>query len=156
MVVGHIKNIELERQRFSPALQKGFAYLLSHDFTKMAPGRYPIEGDTIYANLDSYVSRDKTQCRPEAHRRYIDIQYIVKGQEVIGYSSAIDTLSASEPYDEARDIIFFDDMFAESGIVMREGMYAVFFPQDVHRPCCRIEKSEEVLKVVVKVQIDVL
>lgn len=156
MVVGHIKNINLDKYRFPESVQRGFEYILTHDFTEMAPGRYVIDGDKLYANLDSYVTRVKEECRPEAHRKYIDIQYIVKGQEIIGYSSVLDGLNISEPYDEKRDIIFFEDMHAESGLVMTEGMYAIFYPQDVHRPCCQIEKSEDMLKVVVKVQVDVL
>jgi YhcH/YjgK/YiaL family protein len=156
MVVGSMKNIAEEINKYGAGLKRGFEFIKNTDFTKLSLGRHEIDGDRIYANVDSYKSRPKSECRPEAHEKYIDIQYIAKGCEIIGYSAQIDDMKVAEDHLKERDVIFYEDIPLESGIVMQEGMYAVFFPQDVHRPCCQFEHEEDVLKIVVKVRVDVL
>ncbi len=154
MIVGEFKNIHKSKVRFSEAMQKGIHFLQEHDFNKMEPGRYTIDGDRVFANFHSYKSKPTWECRPEAHLKYIDLQYMVKGCELIGFCCYNDKMTVAEAYSEEKDVIFYKSMFPESGIIMQEGMYAIFYPQDVHRPGGQVEHASDVLKVVVKVSVD--
>lgn len=115
-----------------------------------------IEGRTIFAQILDLTTRPHDELRPEVHRRYLDIQFLYSGEEQIGV--AIDTGNnvVSEELLEQRDIIFYHHSENESLIEMRPGNYAIFFPQDVHRPACNKHRATAIRKIVVKVAISAL
>lgn len=119
----------------------------------LTPGRHELEGDSYY-NVDIYTAKDPAICRYEAHKKYIDIQYMVEGEELI-YVTDIDNLQVSEPYSEEKDVMFFtggEDIKPE---IMTSGKYLIFNTQDGHKPSVRVgETGSEVKKVVFKVKID--
>lgn len=110
-------------------------------------------GDAYYI-VQRYDSRDPAGCFPECHRRFVDVQYIARGREAIGWAP----LSAGNPvraaYDPERDIEFFEAARLERFVSLLEGDYAILGPEDLHRPCCRVEGPESVLKIVGKVRVE--
>ncbi|WP_249541775.1 YhcH/YjgK/YiaL family protein [Escherichia coli] len=100
--------------------------------------------------------RGITENRPEVHRRYIDIQFLAWGEEKIGIAIDTGNNKVSESLLEQRDIIFYHDSEHESFIEMIPGSYAIFFPQDVHRPGCILQTASEIRKIVVKVALTAL
>jgi YhcH/YjgK/YiaL family protein len=94
--------------------------------------------------------------RPEVHRRYIDIQFLAWGEEKIGIAIDTGNNKVSESLLEQRNIIFYHDSEHESFIEMIPGSYAIFFPQDVHRPGCIMQTASEIRKIVVKVALTAL
>ncbi len=88
---------------------------------------------------------------PEAHRHHIDVQYLVSGAEMIGVANQPASLAIHQPYDANRDIIFYQHAPDETLIRMVPGTFAVFFPQDIHRPNCAPEQPAAIRKVVVKI-----
>ena len=94
--------------------------------------------------------------RPEVHRRYIDIQFLAWGEEKIGIAIDTGNNKVSESLLEQRDIIFYHDSEHESFIEMIPGSYAIFFPQDVHRPACNKNATTAIRKIVVKVALAAL
>lgn len=124
----------------------------SGDFD-MTPGRHELDGASYY-NVDVYTSKELSSCRYEAHKRYIDIQYLVKGHEKI-YVTDISNLQITEPYSEERDIMFFSGGDHVEAKILEQGNYLIFYPKDGHKPCVHIEQEGcEIEKVVFKVKID--
>ena len=157
MIIGHLLNIENEMSSYPVALQQGLKFLLETDLSLLALGRHEVQDNKIYAMVAEYETQPKEQRRPEAHEKYLDIQYICSGQEMIGSGPLAAVSEIDEDCLKARDVIFYKGIAAETEIVLSQGMFAVYFPWDAHRPNCSVgEKPCKVRKVVVKIGIDVL
>lgn len=135
-----------------PRLARGFAFLeqLRPD---AAVGRHEIDGDAVYAMLQRYTTRPVADVQMEAHRRYIDIQYIVSGRELIQWAPLTALAAATQPYDAATDFALYATTPEMLPVQVRAGQFAILFPDDAHAPCCAWGDPAEVLKVVVKVEL---
>jgi len=136
----------------SSRIKTALDYLATNDFSGMEPGRYEIDGNNLFALVQTYESILKEQGKWECHRNYIDIQYIAEGTEQIGYNNIVNMNVKSE-YNPEKDI----EILTGDGdyISLTEGFYAIFFPQDAHQPKVAPEnKPGQVRKVVIKVKID--
>ena len=135
MMTGIIGVSKDEQKGYSTALTKALAFLRTQDFRNMPEGRHEIDGDKIFALLSRYTTRPQTECTPEAHRKFVDIQYV-----------------------EARDVIFYRALIPESSILLKAGSYAVLYPEDVHRPGVSVldEYPANVTKVVVKIDLELM
>lgn len=131
-------------------LEKGFDYLKNTNLANLEIGRYEIDGKNVFALISEYESKAHQDCRLEAHQAYADIQYIVSGREAIGFAPLNGQTLTSE-YNPEKDIAFFSG--ETTHLILETGMFAVFFPQDVHRPCMQISGPEKVKKVVIKVRL---
>ena len=147
MIFDNIKNIS-EYPNLGEKIQKGFDFLLKNDLKNFDNGRYEIYGKEIYANIQEYETKDEGLF--EAHRKYIDIQYITRGFEKIEVCE-ISQLKESIPYDEEKDVIFFEGK--GSYLKLKTGYFAIFYPQDCHKPCITDTEKSNVKKVVVKILI---
>ncbi len=156
MIFGHIGKLALEKGLFPSALRMGLEYLAKTDFSKMAAGKYEIAGSDIYASISEYATDLKENKKLEAHVKYIDIQYIISGAEIIGFDVLTDTLAVKEDKLAEKDVIFYQAVPNETDLKLTAGMYAIFFPWDVHRPGCAAGSPGPVRKVVVKVRMDAL
>ena len=155
MFIGTIDAAASAYKTYPKAIQRALEYLRSHDFTKMEDGTYPIEGQKIYAKLQRYETRLMESCRPETHQKYIDIQYVVEGEEYLGWCPFSPDLKEEAPYDEKADVTVYEKLVPDSNLVLLPGSFAVLYPEDVHRPCCAVEGGPApVTKVVVKVSVD--
>ena len=137
-------------ENISPLMKKAFTFLKETDLNKLEPGKHIIDGDDLFAIVMEYDTKDAAGGLLEAHRRYIDVQYMVSGKELMGVAQ----LSAQVPekeYDEKDDYVLFkDDM---SFVKVESGQFTVFFPNDLHLPCIKVNEAEKVRKVVVKVRV---
>ncbi len=86
----------------------------------------------------------------EAHRKYLDIQYIVKGKEVMGWADLADCRLSGE-FNEEKDVGKYEGDF--DYMTIREGMCYVAFPEDAHMPGCHLEEPSDFVKVVVKLKV---
>lgn len=98
----------------------------------------------------AYNSKDREECFFESHRKYIDMQFILSGEEIIEVSNT-NLLIVSLAYNEELDFIKYEEANGSSSIVLKAGDVAIFYPQDAHMPCIKVTKSIKVIKVVVKV-----
>jgi len=150
MIIDKFKNIDLYSE-LSERISKAINFLQETDFSNFEPGRIEIDNDNIFALLSEYQTKNPDDCRLEAHRKYIDIQYIVSGSELIGYAP-LNNQTVIEKYSEEKDVIFFEGK--TSLMRLDAGMFAVFFPDDLHKPCIQAKKtSKTVQKVVVKIAV---
>lgn len=99
-----------------------------------------------------YISKNREECFFESHKQYIDVQFILKGEEVIEVSNIGDLLIDSE-YNNEMDLIKYKTTKNTSIIRLQKGDVAIFYPDDAHMPCIKLDKSLKVVKTVVKVVI---
>lgn len=136
----------------STGLDRALEYLQKEDFSKLQTGTYELDGDKMFAVCSEYETKDISEIRTEAHKKYIDVQYIVSGIEKM-YTSEISGLKQLVEYDAYNDITFFENK-PECEFTAKKGCFAVFFPWDAHIPCVNDgNKSVKVKKVVVKVHV---
>ncbi|WEF28304.1 YhcH/YjgK/YiaL family protein [Klebsiella aerogenes] len=154
MILGHIS--QPNPCRLPAAIEKALDFLRTTDFRHQQPGVVEIDGKHIFAQIIDLTTREAAENRPEVHRRYLDIQFLASGEEKIGIAIDHGNNQVSESLLAQRDIIFYHDSEHESFIEMIPGSYAIFFPQDVHRPGCIKTTATPIRKIVVKVAISVL
>ena len=154
MIFGHIS--QPNPCRLPQAIETALNFLRSTDFSALEPGVVEIDGRNIFAQVLDLTTREPHENRPEVHRRYLDIQFLASGEEKIGIAIDTGNNKISESLLEQRDIIFYHASENESFIEMIPGSYAIFFPQDVHRPGCHKSVATPIRKIVVKVAIDAL
>lgn len=145
-------NSEEKYNYFDPKFKKAFDWLKSTDLTKLEKGIHPIEGDEIFASVQEYDSMNAKECKYEAHRKYFDIQYVVKGEEYFGYVK-LSEVAPCGSYDEKNDLQFFFDPKEEGRILLKEGDFAIVSPEDAHKPRILVNTPQYVKKIVVKVKI---
>jgi biofilm protein TabA len=150
VVQGHLKNWSdtpgLE------GLEDAFKYLARTDLAALPLGRTDVDGDDVYVTVSETETKPPEGLPFEAHRRYIDIQLVVAGQEAIRFAPA-SAMKTTEPYDAAKDIEFFEPPAQFGRAALRPGDFAVFAPGDGHRPGVHLDGPHVSRKVVVKVSV---
>jgi biofilm protein TabA len=138
----------------NPDIKTGLRYVRDTNFDALEDGRHEIVEGKIYANIQSYETKPEAECKFEAHRKYVDIQFMINGEEKMGTAS-IDDFDEIEPYREEKDVVFLSCKEEKKVNIkvlhVREKEFAVFYPQDAHMPCIAIENPKFVRKVIVKV-----
>lgn len=154
MIVDHIENLEkvLPYIKANENIVRALNYLKETDMTALPLGKNIVDGDIIFINVNSYQTKPKAEARPETHAKYIDIQYMIEGEETIGYSRCWPGLTVTEDKLLEKDIIFYNNVREEIDIPMKPGTFAIFFPWDVHRPSCTWQTQTQVKKAIVKVK----
>jgi YhcH/YjgK/YiaL family protein len=145
----HLLSAQGANARLAQRLQAGFYFLQTADLENIAPGRVDIDGNQVFALVQEYDTKPKEQGFWEAHRKYIDIQYVVGGIEHMGYAN-LAQLDAGD-YDESKD--FLPLQGTGSFLLLPAGMFTLFMPEDAHMPGMAVDDPQPVKKVVVKVAI---
>jgi YhcH/YjgK/YiaL family protein len=130
----------------APALE----FLASADLSALPVGRTDLRGDDLYVLVQEYITRPPEECKWEAHRRYIDVQYVEKGCERMGFAH-IRSLRAGE-YLPEKDFLPLSG--AGHHVDVFAGSFVVFFPEDAHMPGMSAGTPEPVRKIVLKIKIE--
>ena len=149
MIIDRIDNASIYNG-VAPRLAAALAYLRDTDFAGMELGRYDIAGDEIYAMVQAYTTKAVSTGLWEAHRRYIDVQYVVSGNECMGYAN-LGGLTVSQEYEEKDDYLLLEG--EGDFLTMPAGTFIILGPQDAHMPQIAAGTPCEVSKVVVKVAV---
>ncbi|MEO6849988.1 MAG: YhcH/YjgK/YiaL family protein [Mucilaginibacter sp.] len=128
---------------------EAFKFLNDKKADSLAPGKYPIDGDNVYAIITEGPSKDFDKSAWESHRNYIDLQYVVKGKEKIGVVP-IASATVIKPYDEAKDLANYSG--EGKYYLASPDEFFLFFPGDAHRPGIKVEGYEVVKKLVIKIR----
>jgi len=132
-----------------PLFQRAFDYIRDTDLYNLAPGRYNILGDDLIVIAELAPGKTKEQARLEVHRRYIDIQLVLEGDEQMGWKPLADCLNPVSEHSMEKDIRFFHDAPA-SWIAVPPDHFCIFFPEDAHAP---LVSRGQVRKVIFKVAV---
>jgi len=137
----------------SKNLDTAIAYLAANKLDTLAVGKYPIDGDKVIVLAQTYETKAVAVAKHETHRKYIDIQFILEGQETC-YCAPRESLELSEAHNEEKDIAFYKNPAkGEVALPLTPGVFALFFPQDAHKPSCDLEGKHTNRKIVVKIAV---
>lgn len=138
----------------SPRLQQALHFILENQSADLADGRYEIDGDKVYALVQSYTTLTMSdQSKYEAHQNYIDIQYIASGQEAMGWAP-LEQMTVTKDYDPAKDVVLGTcPVEIATKVKVKSGEAAIFFPQDAHAPKLAVSEPCPVKKIVLKIAV---
>jgi len=148
MILDTLKNLGIYR-RVNPLFKVASEYLEGIDRNQLEPGRYEVRSKEVYALVQEYTTRPRDQGRWEAHRKYTDLHFLLRGEELMGFAN-IASLRSLGDYDSAKDVEHLegDGIF----LTVPEGYFVVFGPEDAHMPCLEPGRSSTVKKVVLKIR----
>jgi YhcH/YjgK/YiaL family protein len=150
MIVDKIENSRLY-EAIGERINKAFDYIKNTDLENINPGKYEIEGENIFALINEYKTKLESEGKLEAHKKYIDVQYVISGEELMGFVPLANQ-QILETYKEENDIVFLKG--EKSFVKVSAGMFAIFFPEDVHMPGISTGKISDVKKLVIKVRVN--
>lgn len=150
MLVTDIKHIDYHLS-MTAAFRKAIDFLRRPDIRNLVDGRVDIDGQDVFALIQRYETVKTDAPKFEYHRKYIDIQHIVSGEEVIGWA-LVERMKITDAYDMEKDICFGTVPKEEiTPVYLQAGQLAVLYPEDGHAPKLAAGAPSHVVKVVVKV-----
>lgn len=149
MIFGNINHLE-EFGFLEEPVKRCFAYLKSHDLLSYEKGTYKIDGDKLFVNVVEYTTTEAENRFWEAHRDYLDVHVMLKGQEQIDINFIQNM--------ELKEYVKKDDFLPMEGerngsVILREGDFLVCYPSDGHRTAVKVEGAETIKKAIFKVVI---
>jgi YhcH/YjgK/YiaL family protein len=136
----------------SPHFAKAIEYALSAPFASLEPGKYDIDGDNAFAIVNAYTTKPASECDPESHQQYADIQIMIAGEEKFGYLP-LNGQDPAVPFQPDNNVAFYDiPADAINYITLHPGEFIIFFPSDIHQPEVFNHQPSLVKKVVIKVK----
>lgn len=151
MILDIIENIN-KYSFLSDKFKKAIKFLEDNKVEEFPEGKYEIDGDNVFILIQEYTSRNEKENKWESHKKHIDIQYVLKGAETIGYKSVLE-LNLAEDLFKEKDIAFYEEVENWTKLMLKAGDFAIFFPEDAHKPCCKSNESESIKKAVIKLKI---
>ncbi|MFA6378472.1 MAG: YhcH/YjgK/YiaL family protein [Candidatus Omnitrophota bacterium] len=135
-----------------PHMQEICQFIETTDCARLAVGEIPLKGKKMFVRVGEYTTEPQAQRRFETHRVYADVQYIVSGVEVIGFTAETSLLPVTK-YDAPSDIQFFEPCQRSSQLIVSSGECVIFFPNEAHQPGCLYQSPSKIKKLVFKVEI---
>lgn len=132
-----------------PGFAPAFAFLRRADLAELPVDRYEIDGEQVYAMVSRLSTRGREGTELEAHRRYIDMHYLIAGREELGWKSTPTCTDRRGEFNEDNDVEMFGDA-PDTWFALNPGQLAIFYPADAHIP---LVGAGELHKVVVKVAV---
>jgi len=132
---------------------KAIEFLRLRGLHELPDGKVEIDGNAVFALIQRYETQETDAPKFEYHRKYIDVQYLVSGEEIIGWAPA-DRMSITVPYDPEKDAAFGTVAAGKwTPVYLQQGQAAVFWPEDGHAPKLAAGTPSVVMKIVVKIAV---
>lgn len=136
-----------------PKLKKVGEFAERIERENLIDGSYEIDGKDIFANIMTYKSKQQTdESMFEAHKDYIDVQYIIQGIEKIRFAPLDSVELVEERYSKGNDIAFYEG-YSKFDFILTKGTFLYLTPDEAHLPGLSADKDVTVRKVVFKVHI---
>lgn len=132
MIIDSLKNAG-QYAALNPHFEKALEFLASNDLKTLEPGKYPVDGDNVWANIVKAPLKKQEDARMEVHDKYIDIQICISGKETFGWIKREACVKPVGEYNTEKDILFYEDK-ASILFTLTDGEFAIFFPEDAHQP----------------------
>jgi len=139
------------KNNLNEKIEYAISYIKNLDFESLEIGKYIVNDDFFYL-VQEYHTKKSEDGRFEAHRNYIDIQFLAAGQERIEVTAAA-FMKVEVPYNLQNDVVFFKEPRYAGYIDIKENKYAIFYPKDAHKPGVALDQTQSVKKIVGKVRI---
>lgn len=131
-------------------VKKALAYIREHG--KTAEGKVELDGKNVYINFSCYETKPWEECKYETHENYLDIQYVIEGEEVVTVTTR-DGLREKAPYNPEKDVTFYENDKQGDDCLLKAGDYVIVYPNDVHKPKAMNGKPSFVRKAVAKIKL---
>lgn len=151
MITGSLNDWQFYRATLPACLVRAIEAIKALDLRNQPLGRHEIDGEDMFLLIQETPTKSVDQLRPEAHRRYIDIQILLEGREAYGVAFPDPQLVPIDDRLETQDIAFYPERQGEYLVELNVGDFIIFFPGEFHRPCCEIKGSVKIRKAVIKV-----
>lgn len=133
-------------------LDKAVAFLKNLNIEELETGKYEVDED-FYYSVQEYETKAVEDCKFESHRKYADIQMIVRGKEAIDIAP-VSSCTVKTEYSEEKDVMFWNDAETMARMELTEGSYAIYLPDVAHKPGIAAGPSVKVKKCVGKVRVE--
>lgn len=156
-IFGHISAKETEAAYAAP-IREAIGWCRKTDVSQMGESRFLVKGEDMIALVCDRITGPASEKLPEVHRRYAELQYMAEGSELMGFYPDKGDNEMMQDCLEEKDTIYYKEnpRSEEKMLLMTPGTYAVFFPEDVHRPFCQTDAPARVKKIVIKIALDTL
>ncbi len=151
---------KLNDAQFSEAcnarIAQALAWVAATDMRALEPGRHDIDGDALFVNCMTVTTSLPADKQFEAHHRYLDIHYVIEGEELIGVAP-VGECPEVQAFSDADDFGLYGDpadAARVSWVLLREGELCMTPPADAHKPACAIDEPAPLKKVCIKVLVD--
>ncbi|MBF2713861.1 YhcH/YjgK/YiaL family protein [Agrobacterium vitis] len=151
MITGSLHHWQFYRATLPACIIRAIEAVTALDLPNLPTGRHEIDGEDIFLLIQELSTKPADQLRPEAHRRYIDIQILLEGREAYGVAFPDPHLVPIDDRLETQDIAFYPARPSEYSVELNADDFIVFFPGEFHRPCCEIGAPLAIRKAVIKV-----
>ena len=149
MIFGNLKYAD-KYDFLTEKIKACFTYAKEHDLTTYEKGGYKINGDEFFVNIENYATVKREERFWEAHKAYLDIHILVKGEETIDINF-IENMKLGE-YKEADDFLPMEgDM--QASVTLKPGDFLICYPEDAHRTGVIATKVSDLKKGIFKVKI---
>jgi biofilm protein TabA len=154
----------LKSQVCSSKFEKAFAYLEklqdenSNEYktllnTNIGECNKIVLDENCFVLEQAYVTKNKEDCLYESHKTYIDIQYMFKGDEIMEVEN-VNNLTVTTEYNPNLDYAKYAQTENSSILKIRENELAIFYPNDAHMPCIKIDENKKIIKAVFKILVN--
>ena len=148
MIIDKLQNLK-DYAALHPQFRKVVEFLSNNDLQQLEAGKHEIGVEGGFVNVQEAKGKTSHEAVLEIHRKMIDIQVPLSGEETFGYTPTQDLPDAD--FDEEKDIAFFPDEESQSYVTCKQGMFVIFFPQDGHAPC--ISAESHIKKAIFKIPV---
>ena len=142
-LISHLNRYE----RLHPGFAAALRWISTTELNSLKPGRHAIDGERLFALANHEPAKGRQAARLESHRRYIDIQLTLAGEEEIGFRPVADCAAPEVPFLPDNDIAFYAER-PDTWLAVPPGRFAIFYPHDAHAP---LAGQGDLQKVVIKV-----
>jgi len=155
MIIGNRENLESFSFKYIDEKFKNIIKLSNKiDFKVLEDNTYNINGKNLFYTITSYKTcTNIAEKYAEHHKKYIDIQFLLYGEERFGYSDISSIKKVFKEYDEEKDIELYQTIENEEFFLLRQNMFAIFFPEDIHRPGLSHGSPRYIRKVIFKLPV---
>ncbi|SHF21748.1 YhcH/YjgK/YiaL family protein [Dysgonomonas macrotermitis] len=148
MIIDNLSKLA-EYATLNPHFGKAIEFIKSLDLKNPELGKFEIDGKNVFASISESKLKTPDVAKLEVHNNYIDIQIPVSKAEGFGWIGRSELKKETAPFDETKDIQFFEDK-PILNFDLQPGNFAIFFPQDGHAPCIG---EGTVIKIVIKIKV---
>ena len=152
MILDQLKNAK-QYEGIHAGVDKALEAMKQYTSDNYPLGKVEIDGDNVFLLLNCYETRSKEESKAEAHRKYIDVMYMVEGAETI-YVKSVDSLKhITAEYTPEMEALLGDTDEDATAVRLEAGSFVVLFPQDAHSPACDADGKHTVKKIIGKVKV---
>lgn len=155
MILGSMSSWEAQSKYENPIIAEAMKELEKILKDNPSAGKIEINDEQMYVSILEFEAKPSEDHLAEKHESYIDLQYVMEGEETIGWSSLREDVEPVKAYDSEQDYALYEPSEDEILLQLKPNMFAVFFPNDIHRPGMG-KQSTKIKKAVVKIHMSLL